>query len=80
MQLPWLSELIRKEGTSQRTAEEIRMTLLRNKTQKTTNNNKNPTKPAKPTTKIKLKVLPENTGCLGRHEKDMKREIVISET
>lgn len=65
MQLAWLSELIKKEVTSQGGAEAIRMILLR----------KNPT-----TIKMKLEVLPENTGYLGRHEKDMRKEKVISGT
>lgn len=39
-----------------------------------------PAKPAKLTIKVKLKLLPENTGYLSRHEKEMKREKVISET
>lgn len=64
MQLAWLSELIKKEVTSQGGAEAIRMILLRKKT---------------PTTiKMKLEVLPENTGYLGRREKDMRKEKVIS--
>lgn len=73
MQLAWLSELIKKEVSSQRGAEEIRMILLRKKT-------KNKHNEKKPTIKIKLKVLPENTGYLGRHKKDRRREKVISGT
>lgn len=75
MQLAWLSELIKKEVTSQGGAEEIRMILLRRKKPKPNNN----TRPPSPV-KIKLKVLPEKTGYLGRHEKDRRREKVISGT